>query len=175
LPTGIDGTQGGTFNVPIYGLKSASLMTPAKSTEYRTREGYSQRYWGFEVVATKRMANRWMGRVIFSTNDWREYFNGPNSQTDPTPTVGSPNIDGGYVVSAAGGSGKSGIYMVQPKYQFSANGAFQAPYGIDLGVNYLIRQGYPMPWYRTSARIACPPSAPSTSASGSRSRSTRSG
>ncbi len=39
--------------------------------------------------------------------------------TDPTRTLASPNIDGGYVVSAAGGSGKSGIYMVQPKYQFT--------------------------------------------------------
>ena len=51
-------------------------------------------------------------------------------------------------MSAAGGSGKSGIYMVQPKYQFIANGAYQFPYQIDFGVSYLIRQGYPMPWYQ---------------------------
>lgn len=148
--------KGGTYNVPIYGLKSASLIPPGKGTEYRTREGYSQKFVGFEVTATKRMANRWMGRIGFASNSWREYFDGPFSQTDPTHTVGSPNIDGGYVVSAAGGSGKSGIYMVQPKYQFTLNGAYQAPYGVDIGVNYLIRQGYPMPWYRVTRGIADP-------------------
>ena len=60
------------------------------------------------------------------------------------------------MVSAAGGSGKSGIYMVQPKYQFTRNGAYQAPLGIDIGMNYLIRQGYPMPWYRQIRGIADP-------------------
>jgi hypothetical protein len=162
LPSDVDGTQGGTFNVPIYGLKDAAMIPPGKGTEYRTREGYSQRYWGFEVTATKRMSNRWMGRIGFSTNDWREYFDGitamgPTSgPSDPTRLLATPNIDGGYVVSAAGGSGKSGIYMVQPKYQFTANGAYQAPYGIDIGMNYLIRQGYPMPWYRQIRGIADP-------------------
>ena len=156
LPSNIDGAQGGSFSVPIYGLKDSALIPPAKATEYRTRDGYSQRYWGFEVTATKRMADRWMARIGFSTNDWREYFDGPNSQTDPTHTLGSPNIDGGYVVSAAGGSGKSGIYMVQPKYQFTANGVYQVGWGIDIGANYLIRQGYPMPWYKQTRGIPDP-------------------
>jgi hypothetical protein len=162
LPSGIDGTQGGSYNVPIYGLKDAAMIPSSKGGEYRQRDGYSQRYWGFEVTATKRMADRWMARIGFSTNDWREYYDsistkGPtNGSSDPTSVVATPNIDGGYVVSAAGGSGKSGIYMVQPKYQFVANGAYQAPYGIDIGVNYLIRQGYPMPWYQTIRNIPDP-------------------
>jgi hypothetical protein len=37
--------------------------------------------------------------------------------------------------------------VTQPRYQVIANGAYQAPWGIDLGANYLVRQGYPMPWY----------------------------
>ena len=148
--------KGGTYNTPIYGLKDAALIPPAKATEYRSRDGYSQRYWGFEVSATKRMSNRWMGRIGFSTNDWREYFDGANSLTDPTHTLASPNIDGGHVVNASGGSGKSGIYQVMPKYQFSANAAYQAPYGVDIGMSYLIRQGYPMPWYRQTRGIADP-------------------
>ena len=119
--------------------------------------GYHQKYMGFEVSATKRMANNWMARLGFSTNDWREYFDDPNtSQTDPTSVLGTPNIDGGYVVSASGGSGKSGIYMVQPKYQFIANGSYQAPWDINFGVNFLIRQGYPMPWFRRTTGIADP-------------------
>jgi hypothetical protein len=36
--------------------------------------------------------------------------------------------------------------MVQPKYQFVANGVYQLPYDIDVGANFLLREGYPMPW-----------------------------
>jgi hypothetical protein len=46
--------------------------------------------------------------------------------------------------------------MVQPKYQIIANGAYQAPFGIDLGANYIIRQGYPTPWYRRQTGIKDP-------------------
>ena len=79
----------------------------------------------------------------------------PHGQTDPTPVLGNtsatPNVNGGVVVSAASGSGKSSIYMVQPKYQIIANGAYQLPANFDLGASYLIRQGYPMPWNRSTS------------------------
>jgi hypothetical protein len=152
LPTGIPGTQGGTYSVPYFGITNTSLYPPDKGTLYQSRQGYSQKYKGFEVSATKRMANKWMARFGFSTNSWREYFDGLSAMTNPTHQVGSPSIDGGYVVSASGGSGKSGIYMVQPKYQFIANGTYQLPYQIDLGASYLIRQGYPMPWYQRTTK-----------------------
>jgi hypothetical protein len=152
LPTGIDGTQGGTFNVPFYGVTNSALYPASKGTLYTGRDGYSQKYQGFEFQAVKRMSNKWMARFAFSTNSWREYFDGNSALANPTHLVGTPSIDGGYVVSAAGGSGKSGIYMVQPKYQVTANGAYQLPWQIDLGVNYLIRQGYPMPWFQATPK-----------------------
>jgi hypothetical protein len=47
--------------------------------------------------------------------------------------------------------------MVQPKYQFVANGVYQLPYDIDVGANFLLRQGYPMPWsWSTSAGFVDP-------------------
>src|SRR5690606_38049914 len=92
------------------------------ATEYIDRGGYSQRFHGLEVSATKRMSNRWMARFGFSWNDHREYFDGNNSRTDPTSTLANPNIDGGHVMAASGGSGKSQIYMVLPQYQFVLNG-----------------------------------------------------
>jgi hypothetical protein len=152
LPTGFDGANGGTFSTPYYGITNSSLYQSDRGTLYQTRPGYSQKYQGFEVSATKRMSNKWMARLGFSTNSWREYFDGVGSMQNPTPSLANPNIDGGYVVTAAGGSGKSGIYMVQPKYQFIANGAYQFPYQIDFGVSYLIRQGYPMPWYKATTK-----------------------
>jgi hypothetical protein len=111
------------------------------------------------MSATKRMSNHWMARFGFSTNNWKEYgSNGqPTAYTwDPTRTLSNPNISGGDVAVASGGSGKSGIYMVLPTYQFSANGVYQAPYGINFGANYLIRQGYAMPWYSTVRGISDP-------------------
>jgi len=147
----VEGSTATTINVPVYGLTNGT-WDPAKGSLYNTHTGYSQKYLGFEMTATKRMSNRWMARFGFSTNTWREYWDGTPyaSNGDPTSTLANPNISGGYVVSAAGGSGKSGIYMVQPKYQIMANGAYQAPWDIDLGASYLIRQGYPMPWYQAT-------------------------
>jgi hypothetical protein len=52
---------------------------------------------------------------------------------------------------ASSGSGKSNIYMVQPKYQFIANGAYQLKWDIDVGASYLLRQGYLMPWNRSTS------------------------
>ena len=53
------------------------------------------------------------------------------------------------MIVSSGGSGKSGIYNILPKYQFMANGLYQAPYAIDLGFNWLLRQGFGQAWYQS--------------------------
>ena len=144
----------GSFSVPFYGVTSVPANRTA--TEYVARDGYSQKYNGFEMAATKRMSNRWMARFGFSMNDHKEYFDGPNSRVDPTPTVANPNIDGGQVMRSTTGSGKSGIYMVLPKYQFIVTGLYQAPWGINAGMNMLVRQGYAMPYNHTRVATGDP-------------------
>jgi hypothetical protein len=151
LPTGVPGSPAGSYSVPYYGLTSGVNFDASKGTIYLSRPDYHQIYKGFEISATKRMSNRWMGRFGFSTNSWREYFDSAKGMGNPTPTLANPNMNGGLVVSAAGGSGKSSIYMVQPKYQIIANGMYQMPFDIDVGVSYLLRQGYPMPWNRSTS------------------------
>lgn len=136
----------GSYSVPYYGVRT--VPANRTRTEYIGRDGYTQRYHGFEFAATKRMANNWMARFGFSMNDHREYFDGVNSLGDPTPTLANPNKDGGQVMRATGGSGKSGIYMLLPKYQFILNGAYQAKWGINLAANLVNRQGYSMPYNR---------------------------
>ena len=96
------------------------------------------------------MSNKWMARFGFSANSWDEFFDSNRGQGNPTPILGAPNQSGGPVLIASTGSGKSGVYMSQPKYQFIANGAYQLPYEIDLGVSYLLRQGYGLPYYRST-------------------------
>jgi hypothetical protein len=136
----------GSFSVPFFGV---TAIPPSTSrTHYNTREGYHQRFLGFELAATKRLSNRWMARLGFSANDHREYFDGPEARQNPTPSPGAPNKDGGLVMRQTGGSGKSGIYMLLPQYQFIATGLYQARWGINLAANWTARQGYATPYFQ---------------------------
>lgn len=154
----------GTVNEPFYALSEAVAAAGNFGFTTANRPDYHQTYLGFELSATKRMSNHWMGRVGFSTNSWKEYLDAPDAMMDPTrtPTASTfpafpgftsygPNINGGDVVIQSAGSGKSGIYMVAPRYTINANGMYQAPWGIDLGANLAARQGYGEPWYRDRA------------------------
>ncbi len=145
--------DGSSYSAPYYALLDTSGLSVdalGGGQERVKRDGYHQRYMGLEVSATKRLANRWMARFGFSSNSHREYFDNPATAIqDPTPSQTQPLINGGLVVTASGGSGKSGIYQLLPKYQFIGNGMYQAPYGIDVGFNLTLRQGFGQPWYRS--------------------------
>ena len=144
----------GPYSVPIYTLNPAAF--PANNeTVFESRPGYTRVYKGVEIVATKRMANNWMMRMSFSGGTNREYFDNLGAKADPTPTLpgqqewtlGSPNVNGGVVVTQTSGSGKSNIYIVLPKYQYVLTAAYQAKWDVNFGFNYLLRQGYATPYY----------------------------
>ena len=137
----------GSFSVPFYAI-NPSAIPAGGGRSYEERKGYHQRFLGFEASAVKRLSNKWMARFGFSTNAHREYFEGKSALEDPTPGPGSPNKDGGIVVTRTGGSGKSNIYMVLPQYQLVANGMYQGPWGVNFGANWLLRQGYAIPYFR---------------------------
>jgi hypothetical protein len=154
----------GAFNVPLYAL-AASAVPPGGGKVATNRDGYHQRYLGVEVSATKRLAHRWMARVGFSTNDWREYFDDPaRAILDPTPApapstlfpFAGPQVNGGPVVRMSSGSGKSGIYMVAPAYQLVANGLYEGPWGVNLGANLVTRQGYAEPFFQSNVPTGDP-------------------
>jgi hypothetical protein len=165
--TGEDYTQTGTldgsaapigaFSIPIYEV-NADAVPEDFGRVFERRDGYTQRYLGFEIAATKRMSNRWMLRGSFSGGTHREYFDGLAAQDDPTPSVPaqnqftllSPNRDGGLVLEQTAGSGKSSIFLASPKYQGSLAFAYQAPWDINTGLNYVMRQGYATPYFQSS-------------------------
>ena len=96
------------------------------------------------------MSNRWMGRVGFSTNTHREYFDDPSvAVQDPTPSTTWPNIQGGAYVTATSGSGKSEIYLLLPRYQLTAGGVYQLPHRVNVGANLVARQGFGQPFFST--------------------------
>ena len=145
----------GSFSTPFYALNAAKVPAGG-GRSYEERLGYHQRYLGFEASAVKRLSNKWMARFGFSTNSHREYFKGADALDDPTPSNGAPKRDGGLVVTQTGGSGKSGIYMVLPRYQFIANGMYQGPWGINFGANWMLRQGYAEPFFRSNVATGDP-------------------
>ena len=137
--------QTGDFSVPLFVLDPARAPVGG-GRSFEERAGYHQRFVGFEASATKRLANSWMARLAFSTNAHREYFDGAEALDDPTPSPSQPNEDGGLVVTPTGG--RRGIYMMLPKYQIVANTLFQWRWGINIGANWLLRQGYAQPYFR---------------------------
>jgi hypothetical protein len=154
--TGNDYEQLGTFTgnlpvvgnvaVPYYGVIPSHVPENRAATVYHNRPDYYEQYQGFELSAVKRMSNRWMARFGFSTNSDTQHWKSAAGQTDLTPTITNANVNGGTVVRSSGGSGKSSIYTVLPKYQFIVNGLYQARWGINLGANINTRQGYAMPY-----------------------------
>ena len=145
----------GPCSVPYYKLDKAT-SDAAAGTIYEGRPGYSQRFTGFDLYATKRMSNNWMARLAFSNNVHREYFKDAAAHNDLTPTAAAPNMDGGLVVTQTGGSGKSQIFLVLPKYQFIANAAYQLKWGFTAGMNYLYRQGYAEPFNHSAVATGDP-------------------
>jgi len=151
---------GGNCSAPYYTVNPAAVPANGGYT-FEARPGYHQRYWGLELYANKRLSNNWQGRFGFSTSDNREFFDNPDAQFNPTANIPSsstsgvnplrsPNFSNGAVVIPTGGSGKSNIFMVLPRYQFVVNSSYRAKYDINLAVNYVLRQGYASPYFHSN-------------------------
>jgi hypothetical protein len=156
------GVFSGTFpeidsvSVPVFGITTSQVGRQA-----RNRDGYRRRYVAFEANAAKRMSQRWMGRVGFASAVWSEFFDDPSTSIlDPTRTPTSsdqfssftesgPLVSGGPIVVAAEGSGKTGIYMLAPKYQIVGSGLYQGPLDINIAANVVVRRGYAEPFFRS--------------------------
>jgi hypothetical protein len=157
------GTVGGEFVgkyytvstplVPVYRLK-AGVPNPTFSV-ITNRPDYSQTYNGLEVTATRRMSRNWMLRVNASFNDYTQDC-GDGSFANPTPGLpstgivngaavygGPPACVGGQVSPQSAGSGAFGNVFVGSKWNGNVAGVYAAPWGINIGANLLMRQGYP--------------------------------
>ncbi len=98
-----------------------------------------------------------MGRFGFSWNRAREYFDDPSTSiVDPTPITADPRVNGGLVTVPTAGSGKSQIYLTLPSYQFTANGFYQGPWGVNFGGNFIVREGYTQMFYARQVSTSDP-------------------
>jgi hypothetical protein len=116
------------------------------------RKDYHRTYQGLELALVKRLSGKWMGRVAFSLNDWREHL-GPqfyggqdgNSTGNPNRNYYDSLTDGGQVASYGAGSGK--VYFNNARWQIAANALYQLPWDLEVAASLLGRQGYPNPVY----------------------------
>jgi hypothetical protein len=112
---------------------------------------YYTDYHGLEVGLVKRLSNRFMTHVGFGWNNARDHFRSNaglyDTNGNPTPTLSEPLKSSGQFAPQSGGSGAGSIYT-NAKWQFIANGLYEAPYSIELSANVFGRQGYPFPLFR---------------------------
>ena len=144
---------------------NAAALPPGGGRVFTTRDGYHQRYLGFEASATKRLSNRWTARVGFSTNSWREYFDDPaKAILDPTRAPSSSSafpfagaqVNGGAVLQATTSSGGTAVYTIAPAYQISAHGVYQVIWGVSIGASLITRQGYAEPFFQSNVATGDP-------------------
>jgi hypothetical protein len=109
--------------------------------------GYSQNFNGVDMTLTKRLSNKWMGRVALTYNLFKQHYdsgvvpvNGvfglqgagslTASQGNPTPTDRNSLVDD-IVASQSAGSGPQ-TYYTSPKWQVYANALVQLPLNLEL-------------------------------------------
>ena len=116
------------------------------------RNDYSRTYHGLELSLVKRLSSKWMGRVAFSLNDWREHLGPQFYGGQDGASTGNPNrnyydsqTDGGVVAAYGAGSGK--VYFNSARWQLTANLLYRLPWDVEVAGSILGRQGYPNPIY----------------------------
>ena len=134
-------TAGG-FTAVGYDATSAIIAAGNGGLATRNRPDYGLGYNGIELGLTKRLANKWMGRVAFSYMDWKEQLDGAAAIQDPTSRDTNPLIDGGQFAPLGGGSGKGNLFY-NTKWQVSANALYQMPWGFEVAASLFGRQGFP--------------------------------
>jgi hypothetical protein len=144
----------GTYSAIVYGPNAAKVDASGGGRILTNRPDYHSQFQGVELTMTKRLSNKWMGRIAFSINDWREYLDGPAAVQNPTRTdsttgavtgaLSGPQVNGGQIAPRSGGSGKGDIFY-NARWQLNANGFYQLPAGFEVGANLFGRQGYVQP------------------------------
>ena len=108
------------------------------------RGGYTRDFNGIEATFTKRMSDRWMLDTNYAYNSAVDNFDsvqGYSATFDPT-NLGIYN--GQQFALEAGGSGIDNVF-VNAKHMFKIAGVYVAPWDINLGATYQIRDGYMFP------------------------------
>ena len=137
--------SGLSLTTPVYRLRSGVTLPPGNGRVLSNREGYERRYWNIDVLATKRLADRWMFRGFVTRQQQREHFEDPaQSIQDPTPRLeGGPFpfssgfIDGGIAVNP------NAEFIIHSTWSYSLAGLYELPWEVSVSGTLYGRQGNP--------------------------------
>ncbi|MCL4848383.1 MAG: carboxypeptidase regulatory-like domain-containing protein [Acidobacteria bacterium] len=111
---------------------------------YTNRPDHYRSFNGFELVASKRYSNRWMGTFSFAYNDAVDKWTSPNAYEDPT-CVSTMCPSSQQYAPESGGSGIDNVFN-NAKWLVKASGMYTLPlWDINVAGNWNYRQGYPFP------------------------------
>ncbi|MEW6365932.1 MAG: TonB-dependent receptor [Acidobacteriota bacterium] len=148
----ISGTlpDGTAYSMPYYRMSEARRAEYGAGIDhiFTNQKGYTEKYQGLEVFATKRLSNKWMVNASLNYQRNRAYYDGTDGIQDPSP-VGQVFRDGEDLAFQSGSSGKLNYWIGTPKWQFNMNGMYQFPYGLSASANLLSREGFPIVYYRS--------------------------
>jgi Carboxypeptidase regulatory-like domain/TonB-dependent Receptor Plug Domain len=143
--------DGSAYGIPTFIPNAAKVSAGGGGFLLTNWNGFYTDYHGVEVSAVKRLSNRWMGRIGLSLNNAREHYATEalyNTNGNPTRTTTEPLVDGGQFAPRPPGNSGGNVY-INARWQFNANGLYQASHGVELAANVFGRQGYPFPLFRT--------------------------
>ncbi len=116
------------------------------------RPGYYQQYWGINLSATKRYADKWMARFNFNWMSQKQYGLA-EGQSNPSninsgTAAGSESEGGNVVVGAGAYSGPKEYVFINTPIQITGSGMYTFPLDFNLSTSLYLRQGYPTPYFR---------------------------
>jgi hypothetical protein len=145
---GADGARTGAATCPTITYFQPNFQQPTV-VQLTNIPDFNRVFNGFELLARKRMSDRWMMNSSFSYNDTKVNFGDfPGSQPstaaaaiteDPTNREQRNGYQYDYLTI---GSGIGNVY-VNSKWMFKLSGLYQAPLGFNVSAFYNTRQGYP--------------------------------
>jgi hypothetical protein len=158
-------TQGEQYTMQSYRISDAAVaagLTNSSRPQVRTnRDGWEENFESFDLVATKRLSNRWMFRGYFSWQDWEkdidcnavgatgECLSGPGIQS-PANLVGDTTRDDSIIIASSGTSsgGFGNVFIGTADWTYNLNGLVQLPYNFTISANVNGREGFVLPLFR---------------------------
>jgi hypothetical protein len=141
----------------------ADLDTTGRGRLQTNNPGYTQEFNGIELVATKRLSNKWRMRAFLMYSEWQQKFDGDlplnpglygrlaQNSGDPTNYRGGTTDDGGLIAVQSQSSGnKRDVFVGSSTWQFNVNGLYQLPMNWSVSGNIYGREGYGLGDYSVS-------------------------
>jgi len=128
-----------SFDEPFYRYVGEAPPTQPV-TDVTNRPDFTQRYYGVDLSAVKRLSDNWLLRASFGWNSFRQYLTAGSIQ--------NPNNLGEIWITGVGPNDNGGLAspFIDASWQFNISGLYQGPWGLTLGANFFGRQGYPIPY-----------------------------